>query len=92
MLKYSKALSFARHAFFLRWHRCGPRLALLLRGVLGLHVGLDVGVGVHVVPELAEERVLVDEVGGEAVEDAALEPAEQPPHGDVGHRHGLAYK
>ena len=52
----------------------------------------DVRVGVHVVPELAEERVLVDEVGGEAIEDAALEPPEQPPHGDVRHSHGLSHE
>ena len=52
----------------------------------------DVLVGVHVVPELAEEGVLVDEVGGQAVEHAALEPAQQPPHGDVAHRHRLAHE
>ena len=65
---------------------------LLLWGILGVHVGPDVRVGVHVIPELAQVGVLVDEVGGEAVEDAALEPAEQPPHGDVGHGHGLAHE
>ena len=65
---------------------------LLLGRVLGLHVRPDVGVGVHVDPELAEQGILVDEVGGEAPEDAALEPPEQPPHGDVRDGHGLAHE
>ena len=73
-------------------HCLSTNVYLLLRGVLGLHVRPDVGVGVHVDPELAEEGILVDEVGGEATEDAALEPAEQPPHGDVRDGHGLAHE